>query len=183
MTDTDGLPEPPPARAGLAGGWLTAIFVAVVAAGAIFAVLGDTPEVAEVGRRAPAVVFTSFDGEAIDLADHVASGEGPVLLNLWASWCEPCKREFPALSTFAQANPGITVVGVAVQDQFEPARAFAEEMEPTFLVGWDAEDSVRDAYPSFGLPATFLIDAEGVVTDIVLAELTPERLAALEFSS
>lgn len=171
------------ARAGLSGGALTAIFVAVVGLGLLYAWLQGGPAVAEVGRPAPPLTVEAFSGATFDLDQHFASDGGPILLNLWASWCEPCKREFPALSDYAEANPGVTVVGVAVQDRLEPARDFAQEMQPSFLVGLDADGTVRDAYPSFGLPATFLIDANGTVIEIVLAELTPERLAGLDFGA
>lgn len=180
---TDTPSEPTPARAGLSGGALTAIFVAIVAIGLLYAWLQGGPAVAEVGQPAPPLVVESFTGDTFDLGRHIDAGNGPVLLNLWASWCEPCKREFPALSQYADLNPDVTVVGVAVQDRLEPAREFAQEMAPSFLVGLDSDGSVRDAFPSFGLPATFLIDADGTVVEIVLAELTPERLAGLDFGT
>lgn len=169
-------------RAGLSGGLLSGLFVLVVAAGALVAWLSnDDAAVAEVGRPAPALAITTFDGEVFDLVEHVRSDRGPVLVNLWASWCEPCKREFPVLSEFALANPDVTVVGVAVQDQLEAAQAFAAENEPEFLVGWDRKNQVRDAYPSFGLPATFVIARDGTVVDVIFAELTPERMQEITF--
>lgn len=179
---SEGAPSSGPLRAGLSGGVLTAIFVVIVAIGAGVAWLQRGPEVAEVGRKAPDFRFETFSGESFDLGRHLAEGGGPVLLNLWASWCEPCKREFPALSAYADAHPDVTVLGVAVQDQFDAAREFAREMQPGFRVGWDEGGTVRDAYPAFGLPATFLIGADGTVVDIVLAELTPERLDGLDFA-
>lgn len=177
MTASDTRPEATPARAGLSGGVLTAIFITVVAVGAVVAWVGGGPAVAEIGQPAPDFAFTTFDGETFELGEQ----QGPILLNLWASWCEPCKREFPALSDYSLTNPEVTVVGVAVQDQPDAARGFAEENQPAFTVGVDDDGAIRDAYPSFGLPATFLIDREGVVVDIVLAELTPARLASLRF--
>lgn len=174
---------PTPARAGLTGGVLTAIFIAIVAVGLLYTQLQGGPAVAEVGSPAPPLVVESFTGDTFDLGRHLGAGGGPVLLNLWASWCEPCKREFPALSQYAELNPDVTVVGVAVEDRLEPAREFAREMAPSFLVGLDSDGSVRDAYPSFGLPTTFLIDADGTVVEMVLAELTPKRLAELDFGT
>jgi thiol-disulfide isomerase/thioredoxin len=181
MTDTETRPDDLPGRAGLTGGVLTAIFVAVVLVGAVVAWVWRDSGVAEVGRPAPALAITTFDGEVFDLVQHFSEGGGPVLLNLWASWCEPCKEEFPALSEYAVRHPDVTVVGVAVRDQEDAARAFAEEMSPAFPVGWDRDRVVEEAYPSFGLPSTFLIDSRGVVVDIVLAQLTPERLDGLTF--
>ena len=181
MTTTDPPAEPLPSRAGLSGGRLTLIFVVVVAVGALLATMGGSDAAAEVGKPAPALAVTLFDGEVFDLVDHVRFGEGPVLLNLWASWCEPCTREFPALSAYAETHPEVTVLGVAVQDPEDDARRFAESMDPSFLVGWDRGGAVREAYPSFGLPATFLIGSDGTVTDIILAELTEDRLESLSF--
>lgn len=183
MTASTTDPEPVPSKAGLPGGWLAALFVALVVAGGIFALFRGDDQVAELGQPAPALAVTLFDGEVFDLVEHVRQDRGPVLLNLWASWCLPCREEFPALSDFADANPGVTVVGVAVRDQEGHARDFATEMQPSFLVGWDADGAIGDAYPAFALPATFVIDPDGRVSEIILAQLTPERLATITFSS
>lgn len=181
MTDTEDRAETAP-RAGLSGGILTALFVAVVAIGTGVAFLGRGPATAEIGRPAPEFSLQAFGGGTFDLAEHLDRAGGPVLLNLWASWCEPCRREFPTLSQWAAAHPEVTVVGVAVQDTEKDARAFASSMQPSYQVGWDGDGSVRAAYPSFGLPASYVIDADGVVVDVVLAELTPDRLAGIDFS-
>lgn len=181
MTATDTPADRLPPRAGLSGGRLTLIFVVVVAVGVVVATLGGDEAAAEVGKPAPALAVTLFGGEVFDLVDHVRFGRGPVLLNLWASWCEPCTREFPALSAYAEAHPEVTVLGVAVQDPEDDARRFADRMNPSFLVGWDRGGAIRKAYPSFGLPATFLIGSDGTVNDIILAELTLERLQSLTF--
>lgn len=182
MTDTEDRAEATAPRAGLSGGILTALFVGVVAMGAAVAFLRGAPATAEVGRPAPQFSVESFGGEQFDLAQQTANGRGPVLLNLWASWCEPCRREFPTLSQWAAAHPEVTVVGVAVQDTEKEAQSFAGRMNPSYLVSWDADGSVHDAYPSFGIPASYVIDAKGVLVDVILAELTPERLAGIDFS-
>ena len=180
MTD-ESPSEPLPARAGLSGGWLTALFVVVVAVGVVIATMKGGGSAAEIGRPAPALAVTLFDGHVFDLVEHVNAGRGPVLLNLWASWCAPCVREFPVLSAYAVAHPEVTVVGVAVQDVEADSRSFAERLAPAFSVGFDRDGSVREAYPSFGLPATFLISSDGNITDVILAELTTDRLASLDF--
>lgn len=177
--------DDPPEGAGLSGGLLSAVFLVVVAVGALAAwILSDGREAAAaVGKEAPAFELATFEGDAFDLEGHLREGQGPVLLNLWASWCEPCVREFPLLSEYAEETPAVTVVGVAVQDRQEAARKFVTETRPRFVVGWDADGSIRDAYPSFGLPTTFVIDSNGVVSEIIPAELTRERLRSITFSS
>lgn len=184
MSEPDNRPEVDvPDRAGLSGGALTLVFVAVVAIGGLVAwlVQGGDPDVAEVGGRAPDFTLEAFDGSAFSLANHLEEDGRPVVLNLWASWCIPCREEFPDLSDYADAHPDVVVVGAAVQDQEEPAREFAAEMEPSFTVGYDFDNSIRDTYPTFGLPATFLIDRRGVVVEILDQQLTPERLAEISF--
>lgn len=181
MPQSEVHPDAGAERAGLRGGLLSGIFLVVVAVGALLAWLMPAGEAqtASVGQPAPAIALVTFEGEAFDIIDHFRRDGGPVILNLWASWCEPCLREFPALSRYAAETPGVTVVGVAVQDQEAAAREFVEEMDPGFLTGWDSDGSIRDAYPTFGLPATFVIDSDGIISDIILAELTPERLQSI----
>lgn len=176
QVDADRTSQP----TGLSGGWLTLVFVAVVAAGALAAtLLGDDVATAEVGAPAPPLSIETFDGQRFDLDEHLASDGNPVILNLWASWCGPCREEFPLLSQFARERPDITVVGVAVRDQLAPAREFATQMDPAFVVGFDADDRVSEAYPSFGLPATYLIGSDGTVLDLVDGQVTSETLDRL----
>ncbi len=149
-------------------GRLTLVFLAVIATGlGVGALFGPGAEQPEgdplVGTPAPEVVITGFDGGEWRLSAHLAADGRPVVLNLWASWCIPCREEFPELSAFADANPGIMVVGAAVNDAQTEATALATELRPSYLVGMDASGRLRDRYPSFGMPFTVVIDATGIV--------------------
>lgn len=168
-----------PTRPGLSPGLLTLVFVGVLVVGGAVVFLLEDDGVAEIGSPAPAIAVNTFDDEVFDMVEHFRFDRRPVVLNLWASWCPPCLEEFPALSAFSDENPDVAVVGVAVRDQFGPAERFVEEIQPTFTVGFDRDGDVETAYPSFGLPTTFLIDSDGVVIDIVTAQLTPELLESL----
>lgn len=184
MTPGPDGPDALPRRAGLSGGLLTLLFVVVVAIGAIVSVVGGGPPVADVGSPAPNIAFEDFDGVQFDLAEHVRTTRQPVILNLWASWCGPCREEFPLLSEFAVARGDISVVAVAVQQpNLDDALAFVEEMSPAFTVGWDRDGAIRESYPSFGLPATFAINTSGDVTAIELRQLSPESLEELAASA
>lgn len=160
----DDAPEPLRDKTGR----LTLIFLVVIAAGlAVGAALlprgdraGDLPMT---GRTAPEVVVDLFDGGEWRLSEHLAAAGGPVLLNLWASWCEPCEEEIPILSDFALDHPELTVIGVAVRDDRTAAAAFAERLSPSYPMGFDAGGELRDAYVGFGLPAVFLIDGGGII--------------------
>jgi thiol-disulfide isomerase/thioredoxin len=96
----------------------------------------------------------------------LSEAEGrPVVLNFWASWCGPCREEIPAISVFADANPGVEVVGVAVRDTDEASREFATEVGASYPLALGT-DEVEEAYPAFGLPYTVIIDAGGTVVEI-----------------
>ena len=158
---------------------LTGVFVVVLAAGLAIAWAFDGPaEVAQAGEPAPDFTVDLLDDGSFSLAAHVADDGRPLVLNLWASWCAPCREEIPDLSAFAEANPGIAVLGVAVEDRLEDARAFAAEMAPAYPLGF-ADEAFDEAYPNFGLPVTYFLDEDGVVTDVYNGVLTSETLAEI----
>lgn len=140
------------------------MFVLVVGAGLLAGWLmsADTPEVAQVGQPAPEFTVEVIDGGSFTLSDHRGS---PVVVNLWASWCPPCREEIPDISAFAEANPDVTVVGVAVEDVEDAAREFAAEIGASYPLALGTDD-FEDAYPNLGLPATYVIDEDGVVSNI-----------------
>jgi len=134
--------------------------------------------VAEVGESAPDFTVELLDGGSFSLSDHVTDDGRPLIINLWASWCVPCREEMPDLSVFAEQNPDIAVVGVAVEDQVEDARAFGAEIGPVYALAF-GDDVFEEAYPNFGLPVTYFLDADGGVIDVFNGILTPERLDEL----
>jgi cytochrome c biogenesis protein CcmG, thiol:disulfide interchange protein DsbE len=162
----DVFPEPPvplrPAR-----GRLTVVFVVVVGLGLVLAqALGDPGDAGSGGALsgvAPEIALTTFDGSSWRLSEHLAEDGRPVVLNLWASWCLPCREEIPELSIFSDSHPGFLVVGVAVDDRLEPARRLVDELVPSYLVGMDDTGRLRDRYPSAGMPFTVVIDRQGVI--------------------
>lgn len=166
-------------------GRLTVMFLLVVGAGAaLVTALAPGPAPAEdghvlVGRPGPEVVVAGFDGTEWRLSGHLRHGGRPVVLNLWASWCLPCRQEMPELSAFAADHPQVMVVGVAVRDTEAAARAFAKEVRPAYLVGLDATGRVHEQYPTIGMPTTFVLDHTGVVRHVVRGVVTAERLASL----
>ena len=160
-------PEPA-APLGPSRGRLTLVFLAVIALGLIVARgLGAPPEdttaQGPLSGPAPEVVLSTFDGDEWRLSTHLAEDGRPVVLNLWASWCIPCREEIPELSSFATENPHVAVVGAAVNDQEASALALASELQPAYLVGMDATGRLRDRYPSVGMPFTVIIDGQGMI--------------------
>ena len=88
-----------------------------------------------------------------------------VVVNFWASWCGPCREEIPAISVFADAHPDVDVIGVAVEDQEEASRLFADEVDATYHLALGTT-AVEEAYPRLGLPVTYIIDENGVVAEV-----------------
>ncbi|MEX2278811.1 MAG: TlpA disulfide reductase family protein [Acidimicrobiia bacterium] len=167
MTTPDRLFHEPVAPLQPARGRLTLVFVVVVAIGLLVAqALGDPGDEGSGGSLtgvAPEVVLAAFDGSEWRLSEHLAEDGRPVVLNLWASWCIPCRDEIPELSAFADANPDHVVIGVSVDVSASEAQAMADDLQPRYLVGMDATGRIRDRYPSVGMPFTVVIDAQGAI--------------------
>lgn len=144
---------------------LTGVFVLVVAVGLVvgWIVARDSAGIAEIGERAPDFSVELIDGGTFKLSE--ARGQ-LVIVNLWASWCAPCREEIPEISAFATANPEVTVVGVAVQDPEKSAREFAATIGATYPLGLGTPE-FEDAYPHLGLPATFIVDEDGTLIEVI----------------
>jgi thiol-disulfide isomerase/thioredoxin len=150
--------------------------VAVLAVGLTLGWLlgGDAVAVAEVGEPAPDFSVEVIEGGTFTLSE--AKGR-PVIVNLWASWCPPCRAEIPDISAFAEANPDVTIIGVAVEDAEQTAREFAAEIDASYPLALGTP-AVEDAYPNLGLPATYIIDENGVVTEIINGIVDEETLGS-----
>jgi thiol-disulfide isomerase/thioredoxin len=130
-------------------------------------------EVAAVGQPAPDFTVELIDGGTFTLSE--AEGR-PVIVNLWASWCNPCREEIPAISAFATANPDVTVVGVSVQDPESDSRDFAATIDATYPLALGTTE-FEDAYPHLGLPATYILDENGTVIGVINGIVNEEILA------
>lgn len=86
-----------------------------------------------------------------------------VLLNFWASWCPPCREEFPSLERLhlALGGPDFTVVAIAVADTEAGVAAFLGGRRPPFAVLLDDDRKTAEAYRAAGVPVTYLVDREG----------------------
>lgn len=159
---------------------LSGVFLAVVAVGLVIAwALGaGSGGPAEAGERAPDFTVDLLDEGSFSLTDHLEADGRPLLLNLWASWCPPCREEMPDISAFAAGHPEIAVLGVAVEDRLEDARAFATEIDADYPLAI-ADDGFEESYPNFGLPVTYLLDEDGEITQVYNGVLTGEILESL----
>ena len=136
------------------------------------------PRGALAGKAAPEILLPLFDGSEFVLSRHLTVDGRPVVLNLWASWCTPCRREIPEFSRVAEANPGVAFVGAAVEDARGPAEAFAAEVRASYPMGIDEHLTVKSGYPFVGLPVTYLIGADGTVARQIQGQLNAASLQA-----
>lgn len=136
----------------------------LAAALALLALGACAPERVEVGRAAPDFRADTRAGEALSLRE--LRGE-VVLLNVWATWCAPCRHEMPALDELhrqLQAE-GLRVVAVSVDDAGAGAEidAFARELGLGLTVLHDPEKRVTRRFGTIGVPETFLIGRDGTL--------------------
>lgn len=131
------------------------------------------------GRLAPALPSEQLAGPPTTLARLLATAHGRAsLITFWASWCEPCAREAPALERFAASPAGRgRLVGVDWSDASSGARAFVGRHGWTFAVLRDAEGTVGNDYRLSGLPTTFVLDASGRIRSVLRGPQTSATLA------
>jgi cytochrome c biogenesis protein CcmG/thiol:disulfide interchange protein DsbE len=157
---------------------VAALVTLVIASGCGAAGLGgdEVRTVQPEGARkpAPALSVPALGGGArVTLASHHGT---PVVVNFWASWCEPCQKETPTLVAFSKAHPGIDVVGIAVNDAPADSRRFARKMAIPYPVGVDEDGGVAEDFGVTGLPVTVIVDGEGRVADTFFGEIARRQL-------
>jgi cytochrome c biogenesis protein CcmG, thiol:disulfide interchange protein DsbE len=118
----------------------------------------------EVGAPAPEFGAVDLQGDSVHLSNL---RNRVVLLNVWATWCEPCREEIPALQALQErhASRGFEVVGVSIDfaSEREKLRPFADSFGVTYTLWHDTDDTVTRVFRLAGAPATFLIDRDGIM--------------------
>jgi peroxiredoxin len=165
------------------------LLLAVVVAGIWWTQRGTVPDTASLGQLAgepaPVVTLTLLDGSPLRLSDLHGR---VVVVNFWASWCEPCRAEMPELQSYwdaAQlAGEKTTIVGVGIRTDVEKnARDFVEAGGFTYPIGRDTNTDRPGIGPieaAFGVPSaypsTVVIDPDGIVDGYHLGPVTAEQL-------
>jgi len=112
------------------------------------------------------------------LYDLDAPGQ-PRALNLWATWCAPCRAELPAFDNVASRAQGVDVIGVNTGESGPEATELVEELGLGFTQVLDPNARIRSALGITGMPATIFVNGDGQVVDIHSGELTIEELEDL----
>ncbi len=125
---------------------------------------GDAPRAATIGAVAPDYAAQQLDGTPVSLDSR--RGE-VVLLNIWATWCKPCRQEIPALETLHQRHrdEGLEIIGVSIDQPGMADRidSFAEELGASYTLWHDPDDRISTMFMAIGVPASYLIDREGIL--------------------
>ena len=120
-----------------------------------------TPAVGtDVGQLAPEFELTDLKGQPFKLSELRGHF---VLINFWASTCPYCRREMPVLQKFAQTHPDLTVVGVNMLEAKDAIETFVWDVGTTYRIVQDSWGETSAAYHIVKLPATFLLNAKGLV--------------------
>ncbi|HUO95658.1 MAG TPA: TlpA disulfide reductase family protein [Steroidobacteraceae bacterium] len=116
-----------------------------------------------IGQPAPAFSLPLRGGSA-PLGLEKLRGQ-VVMVNFWASWCEPCRKEFPLLDQIYKKykGAGFTLVGVNVEPEAKDAEGFIAKTPVTFPIVFDKDSAVSKLYHVSGMPTTVLIDRKGTL--------------------
>ena len=112
------------------------------------------------GGVAPAFTLQTLHGKRVSLADYRGR---PVLINFWATYCAPCRREMPLIQQTANGHPSLVVLLVDERDDRQAAVQFIADLQITSTVLFDGDGTVGDAYGITGLPTTFFVFADGTI--------------------
>ena len=155
--------------------YLTSVIMGFVLLG----LLGMAGRPPLVGAPAPEIALKNLQGQEVRLSDLHGK---VVLVNFWATWCKPCKEEMPAMQASYERlrDQGFVVLAVNELEDVEKVAEHIKTHGHTFLVVMDHNNGVANRYGVVGLPASFLIDRQGIVREHIFGSLlTEQRIAEL----
>ncbi len=127
-----------------------------------------------VGGPAPGFALSDLDGHPVSLAELRGR---PVVINFWATWCQPCIVEHPVLVAAARRYEGrVHFLGVVYQDEPRLIRQFLERRGSWGWTLLDPDGATAIAYGVYGAPETFFIDSQGTVRRKITGAMSPELL-------
>jgi len=130
------------------------------------------------GKPAPGFTLGDLAGRPVSLHDHLGQ---PVIVNFWATWCDPCRRELPLLDAAIGQHPGLVVLGVDQGESAETIRPFLTKVlgrDVAITTLRDPDHQVADRYAVPGLPVSVFIDPGGTVRAVHVGELDAPTLAS-----
>jgi thiol-disulfide isomerase/thioredoxin len=130
---------------------------------------------AQVDFASPQLTLTDLSGKPVSLDDYLGS---VVLVNLWATWCPPCKEEMPALQTFYENHKaeGFVLVAINQEEPLEVVEPFVKEFGLTFPVWLDLNYQAEQEFKTNSLPSSFVIDRTGQVRLMWFGSISKKNL-------
>jgi peroxiredoxin len=159
--------------------------VGALALGVLLA-LRFSPEIRAVAPGTPAPAFTAVDLRTGEPRDIQAYSGQVVLINVWATWCQPCRVEMPSMQRAYETLKarGFRIAAVSIDaGNPEPVLAFADELGLSFDVLHDPDGSIQRVYQTTGVPESWVVDKYGVIVKKIIGAHewdTPANLALLE---
>ena len=142
---------------------------------------GDLPDLADVpgaetapedAEAAPDFTVMTLDGAGFTLSEHLENDGRPVFLNMWASWCPPCRAEMPDIDAASQSHEDVKFVGIAASDDPADSAEFATSIGIGYTIGFDEQGDVARSYKTVGLPASYVISADGIILERIFGTVT-----------
>ncbi|AKR57340.1 Cytochrome c-type biogenesis protein CcmG/DsbE, thiol:disulfide oxidoreductase [Devosia sp. H5989] len=154
--------------------------IALVALVAVFATsLNRDPSLVQsvlINKPAPQFTLAAVDGVGVPGFDTEALKGEVTVVNVFASWCIPCRAEHPLL-TQLKAATGVRLFGINQKDAPENAAAFLKDLgNPYDRIGADRDNRVSIDWGVYGVPETFIVDKNGVITFKHVGPMSPETL-------
>ena len=149
------------------------LFVGMMVVGLV-GLLGMAARPPLVGGPAPEITLKNLQGQEVRLSDLRGK---IVLLNFWATWCKPCKDEMPAMQASYDKlrDHGLVVLAVNELEDTEKVIEHVQKHGHTFPVVMDRDNVVANRYGVVGLPASFIVDRQGIVREQIMGSLLTEK--------
>ena len=137
----------------------------------------------QLGQPAPDFTFPDLDGKEVSLSDFQGK---VVFVNIWATWCPPCREEMPSMQKLYERFEGqdFEILAVSIDaDGREAVAPFMQQMNLTFPTLLDPNEKIRSLYGITGVPESFIIDKNGILVERVIGPLdwaTPKVFSFFE---
>jgi cytochrome c biogenesis protein CcmG, thiol:disulfide interchange protein DsbE len=122
----------------------------------------------------PALTLRPLEEGGTEL--ELAELTGPAVLNLWATWCAPCRKELPAFQEVSDDRPGVRFIGVDIAEDASTAQDYLDELGVTFEQFLDARGELADALGTAALPVTVVIGPDGRIATEHVGPMTADDL-------
>ncbi|WP_301170745.1 thiol-disulfide oxidoreductase ResA [Brevibacillus nitrificans] len=143
---------------------------------ALYSSFVKDPNAVKVGKAAPNFSLQQLNGPDMALSDLKGKG---VVLNFWGTWCEPCKKELPALQQQYDQfkDKGLVVVGVNIGESTVAVEPFVKQFGVNFPILLDSQSQITKLYRIGPIPTTFFISPDGDVEEIFIGQLNEALIA------